>query len=84
MLDANTEAAYHYVESVLHTADDPVGIMWHGWALREAYAAGAKWKDGQLKAEMTRQKTAAYKLAMILHQLHPLLSTEQWLEWGDV
>ena len=32
--------AYSYVESVSDTADNPKDVMWHGWALREAFLAG--------------------------------------------
>ena len=32
--------AYDYVDSIIDTADDPVRVMWHGWALREAFLAG--------------------------------------------
>ena len=33
-------AGYNYVTSVLDTADDKHALMWHGWALREAFLAG--------------------------------------------
>jgi hypothetical protein len=36
-------AAYEYVEHVAHTADDKERIMWHGWALRDAFEAGIEW-----------------------------------------
>ncbi len=38
--DQEIDAAYNYVESVKDTADDKDKIMWHGWALREAFLAG--------------------------------------------
>lgn len=34
------KAAYDYVDSVVGTADDKQNLMWHGWALREAFEAG--------------------------------------------
>jgi hypothetical protein len=36
-------AAYAYVDSVLDTKDATLGLapLWHGWALREAFLAGA-------------------------------------------
>ena len=38
-------AAYNYVDSVIDTADDKIAIMWHGWALREAFLAGISYKE---------------------------------------
>lgn len=46
-LSKKTLAGYDYVSSVAHTADDKFNIMWHGWALREAFIAGAKWHASQ-------------------------------------
>lgn len=40
-------AGYDYVDSVLDTADDKKNLMWHGWALRAAFIAGAKWQQGR-------------------------------------
>ena len=34
------DRAYVYVSSIMHTADDDKGPLWHGWALREAFLAG--------------------------------------------
>jgi hypothetical protein len=42
-----TQAAYSHLKSV--PPDDSINMMWHGWALREAFEAGAKW---QVKTEM--------------------------------
>ena len=39
------DAGYEYVDKRLYTADDRQRVMWHGWALREAYWQG--WKDGR-------------------------------------
>ena len=39
-----TLAAYSYVERVTSTADDKDKIMWHGWALRDAFVAGSVWQ----------------------------------------
>lgn len=33
------KAAYEYVTSVRDTADNQRDMMWHGWALREAFLA---------------------------------------------
>lgn len=40
------EAGYRHVNSVLDRADGHLGSapVWHGWALREAFVAGAKWQ----------------------------------------
>lgn len=42
---AKTEAGYAHVNSMVARADDPVRLMWHGWALREAFVAGAEWQE---------------------------------------
>ncbi len=39
-LNAEIEAAYAYVDSVLDTSDYKPNFAWHGWALREAFLAG--------------------------------------------
>lgn len=41
---AIVDAAYAYVESVKHTADDRKRLMWFGWALRFAFIAGVEWQ----------------------------------------
>ena len=43
------EAAYRYVESVVHTADNPdeYGPMWHGWALKVAFVKGIEWEQSR-------------------------------------
>ena len=42
-----TEAGYTFVESMIPRADDRDNLMWYGWALREAFIAGAKWQKEQ-------------------------------------
>jgi hypothetical protein len=39
------EAGYAYVSSKRDTADDKANLMWYGWALREAFIAGAVWQE---------------------------------------
>jgi hypothetical protein len=43
--EERSQAAYAHVKSV--PPDDIVSMMWHGWALREAFEAGAKWQVEQ-------------------------------------
>lgn len=45
MTDELMTAAYAYVDSVVDTADtSPFGFpLWHGWALRQAFIAGAEY-----------------------------------------
>lgn len=38
---SEVSAAYDYVESVLDTSDFIDSPAWHGWAIREAFLAGA-------------------------------------------
>lgn len=40
-----TEAGYAFVERMVPRADDKQNLMWHGWALREAFIAGAEWQE---------------------------------------
>lgn len=42
--DKLISAAYDHVESMIPQADDSHRLMWHGWALREAFMAGAEWQ----------------------------------------
>jgi len=43
---AKTEAGYAHVETMLPRADGTgVGPYWYGWALREAFVAGAEWQE---------------------------------------
>lgn len=42
---AKTAAGYAHVDSMIERADDPTRLMWHGWALREAFVAGAEWQE---------------------------------------
>ena len=42
---AKTEAGYAFVQSMIPRAYDKANLMWHGWALREAFVAGAEWQE---------------------------------------
>jgi hypothetical protein len=43
---AKIEAGYEFVSSVAPRAvDDKQNLMWLGWALREAFVAGAEWQE---------------------------------------
>ncbi|MDM0003929.1 hypothetical protein QTI51_03900 [Variovorax sp. J22G73] len=46
---AITDAAYRHVEGAVRLADSCSGTapLWHGWALREAFAAGAEWQQAR-------------------------------------
>jgi hypothetical protein len=39
------EAGYAFVSTMVPKADDKFNLMWHGWALREAFIAGAEWQE---------------------------------------
>ena len=43
---AITEAGYKHFDSVIPRADGGIGFApyWHGWAVREAFVAGALWQ----------------------------------------
>lgn len=48
-LTPTERAAYEFVESMVSRADSTLGIengppLWYGWALRDAFVAGAKWQ----------------------------------------
>mgnify|MGYP001252625979 CR=1 FL=1 len=44
--DAVMSAAYAFVDSMVSRADDNIldSPLWHGWALRDAFVAGATFK----------------------------------------
>lgn len=42
---AKVEAGYAHVEMMRDRADDKANLLWHGWALREAFVAGAEWQE---------------------------------------
>ena len=42
---AKTEAGYEFVKSMIPHAYDKANLMWHGWALRAAFVAGAEWQE---------------------------------------
>ena len=42
---AKTEAGYEFVQSMIPRAYDKANLMWFGWALREAFVAGAEWQE---------------------------------------
>lgn len=45
---AKISAGYAHVDSMLQQADgERGGPFWHGWALREAFVAGAEWQEGR-------------------------------------
>lgn len=45
---AKIAAGYAHVDSMLQQADgERGGPFWHGWALREAFVAGAEWQEGR-------------------------------------
>jgi hypothetical protein len=50
-LHPDVEAAYDYVTSRISTADDPVMLWWHGWALREAFLAGISFAQEDIENE---------------------------------
>jgi hypothetical protein len=50
---AKVEAGYEYVQTMIPTADDKVRLLWHGWALREAFIAGAEWQEKRTRPPTT-------------------------------
>ena len=62
-LSKETLAAYDYVDRVVDTADDKVKLMWHGWALRDAFIAGAMWQSTQHGVEPTECEHAHINIA---------------------
>lgn len=42
---AKVKAGNAHVEAMRDRADDKVNLLWHGWALREAFIAGAEWQE---------------------------------------
>lgn len=46
-------ASYNFVEDMVPKADGEIGMapVWHGWALREAFLAGVKFKEKGVGSE---------------------------------
>ncbi len=42
---AKTLAGYDFVATMIPRADDKQNMMWFGWALRDAFVAGAEWQE---------------------------------------
>ena len=42
--DPAFEAGYQFVERHIDSADNLVGIMWHGWMVRQAFWEGVRWE----------------------------------------
>lgn len=63
-------AAYDHVDAVIPEADGHVGIApwWHGWAVREAFEAGAKWQRTQPEIDPQWAKMAPSSVINFLEQ----------------
>ncbi|TIW54192.1 MAG: hypothetical protein E5V54_22740 [Mesorhizobium sp.] len=50
---AKTSAGFDHVEAVKHRADGWHGLApwFHGWAVREAFVAGAEWQEQRRKTD---------------------------------
>lgn len=46
---AKTEAGYAHVDKMIPRAEKHYlpALAWHGWALREAFVAGAEWQEAR-------------------------------------
>ena len=64
-MEAETDAAYAHVESKIKSADASTGHapLWHGWALREAFIAGAAYASNKKDAEIARLRDALTRIA---------------------
>lgn len=52
---AKTKAGYAHVETMLSKADGEAGgPYWYGWALREAFVAGAEWQEARALTPRSR------------------------------
>jgi len=51
---AKTQAGFAHVDAVKPRADAYFGIspLWHGWAIREAFVAGAEWQEARTSAAL--------------------------------
>ena len=39
------EAGWDYRRTLVARADDPDRLLWHGWAIMEAFLAGVTWEQ---------------------------------------
>jgi hypothetical protein len=42
-------AADAFRKTLVPRADDPINLLWHGWALFDAFVAGVRWQQQQAK-----------------------------------
>jgi hypothetical protein len=57
-----SEAGYEFVQSMIPRADDKANLMWHGWALREAFVAGAEWQETRGPDRIEQLEAALYRI----------------------
>lgn len=63
---AKISAGYAHVDAMLQQADgERGGPFWHGWALREAFVAGAEWQEGRKKPAAPQPSPASQGDAQI-------------------
>lgn len=73
---AKIEAGYAHVNTMLDRADDKVNLLWHGWALREAFIVGAEWQESRsaavtLNPDDERQVEAVKRAIWAVRSSHP-------------
>jgi hypothetical protein len=49
------EAGHEFRETLIPRADDQANLMWHGWAIMDAFLAGIDWARKQQSSD-TRRK----------------------------
>lgn len=84
-----THAAYAHVETVVAQADGNIGSspLWHGWAVREAFEAGAAWQrtNGSTEAPLIDALEAIIKqypnpnISHVDYRVHACRNAEQAL-----
>jgi hypothetical protein len=66
---AKTKAGYAHVDAVLARADGETRApYWHGWALREAFVAGAEWQERRGLSAICRFLQAAPQPAVLIDE----------------
>lgn len=70
VLSAACVASYAHVDALVSKADGRAGSYpwWHGWALREAFEAGARWQRTQTAPESEWARMEPARLIALLRK----------------
>ncbi|NVL49950.1 hypothetical protein F2S72_09375 [Pseudomonas syringae pv. actinidiae] len=79
-----THAAYAHVETVVAQADAHQGAspLWHGWAIQEAFEAGAEWQRSQAVKDDPSSVAAKLSSAVAVLRKVEMTPLDSWYRDG--